>query len=196
MLRGTADLPALAPVVAFEHHRRLDGTGYPDIRRTSLNLAATLCSIADVYDAMGVQRVYQQALAAERILAVLKRNDGRHFDPRLVGRFIQLVGVYPVGSLVRTDTGHIGIVRRVHAPDPHWPQIRVVTDEHDPDGASFRFESLGTERPHWLAECGDGACRLGRPRHRPAVGDVAHREPRGSSDPPTRVVSRRWRAEP
>ena len=62
ILRATPDIPALAPVVAFEHHLRLDGTGYPDqVKRASLNLGTMLCSIADVYDAMRSQRAYQQA---------------------------------------------------------------------------------------------------------------------------------------
>jgi putative nucleotidyltransferase with HDIG domain len=62
ILRSTADIPPLAPVVAFEHHLRLDGAGYPDgVSRPTLNLATMLCGIADVYDAMRSQRKYQQA---------------------------------------------------------------------------------------------------------------------------------------
>src|SRR5207244_7765879 len=61
ILRQTPDIPALAPVVAFEHHLRLDGTGYPGgAKRSSLNIGTMLCSIADVYDAMRSQRAYQQ----------------------------------------------------------------------------------------------------------------------------------------
>jgi len=128
ILRATPDMPALAPIVALEHHRRQDGAGYPDIQRGSLNLATVFCSIADVYDAMRSQRAYQQAFPSDRILAVMKRNDGRQFDQHLVRRFVQLLGIYPAGSLVRTDTGHLAVVRQVHAPDPARPQVRVVTD--------------------------------------------------------------------
>ena len=57
ILRRTPEMPPLAPVVAFEHHLRLDGTGYPvGVNRTALNLGTMLCSIADVYDAMRSQR--------------------------------------------------------------------------------------------------------------------------------------------
>ena len=57
ILRMTPDVPALAPVVAFEHHLRVDGTGYPHgVTRSSLNIGTMLCSIADVYDAMRSQR--------------------------------------------------------------------------------------------------------------------------------------------
>ena len=127
ILRSTPDIPTLAPVVAFEHHLRIDGTGYPaTVRRSSLNLGTTLCSIADVYDAMRSQRTYQQAFPSERILEVLKRNDGSHFDSHLVRRFVQLIGIYPAGSLVRLNTGEIAVVATVYAPDPNRPHVKVV----------------------------------------------------------------------
>lgn len=133
ILRQTPEMPALAPVVAFEHHLRLDGQGYPaGVRRATLNLATMLCSIADVYDAMRSQREYQEAFPTDRILAVLKRNDGTQFDQHLVRRFVQLMGIYPPGSLVALDDGRLAIVTAVHAPVPERPRVRVV---FGPDGA-------------------------------------------------------------
>ena len=63
ILRRTPEMPILAPVVAFEHHLRLDGSGYPvhASSATALNLGSMLCAIADVYDAMRSQRAYQKA---------------------------------------------------------------------------------------------------------------------------------------
>ena len=127
MLRQTPDIPALAPVVAFEHHLRLDGSGYPGgVVRQSLNVGTMLCSIADVYDAMRSQRTYQQAFPTDRILAVLKRSDGKQFDQHLVRRFVQLVGIYPAGNLVRLNTGEVAVVLKVYAPDPYRPNVRVL----------------------------------------------------------------------
>jgi hypothetical protein len=57
---------------------------------------------------------------------VLKRNDGRHFDQHLVRRFVQLIGIYPVGTIVRLDTGEVGVVQRSYAPDPYRPHVRVL----------------------------------------------------------------------
>src|SRR5262249_33617766 len=129
MLRRTPEITALAPVVAFEHHLRLDGSGYPaGVTRPSLNLCTMLCGIADVYDAMRSQRRYQGAFPTERILEVLKHNDGLQFDQHLVRRFVQLVGIYPVGNLVRLDTGEVAVVIKTNAPDPHRPQVRVLFD--------------------------------------------------------------------
>jgi putative nucleotidyltransferase with HDIG domain len=127
ILRGTPEIPSLAPIVAFEHHLRIDGTGYPHgVSRPELNLATMLCGIADVYDAMRSQRKYQQAHPSERILAVLQINDGKQFDQNLVRRFVQVMGIYPVGNLVRLNTGEVAIVLQVHAPDPYRPKVRVL----------------------------------------------------------------------
>ncbi|MBS1816294.1 MAG: HD domain-containing protein [Acidobacteria bacterium] len=130
ILRATPDIPSLAPIVAFEHHLRLDGSGYPDVVRPTLNLATMLCSIADVYDAMRSHRAYQASFPTDRILAVMQRNDGRQFDQHLVRRFAQLVGVYPVGNLVRLTTDEVAVVVHTHAPDPFRPHVRVLVDRH------------------------------------------------------------------
>jgi len=129
ILRKTPDMPSLAPVIAFEHHLRLDGTGYPHgITRPTLNVGTMLCSIADVYDAMRSQRAYQQAFPSDRIIEVMKRNDGKQFDQHLVRRFVQLIGIYPVGNMVRLNTGEVAVVLKVNAADTLRPQVRVLFD--------------------------------------------------------------------
>jgi HD-GYP domain-containing protein (c-di-GMP phosphodiesterase class II) len=157
ILRGTPDVPPLAPIVAFEHHLRLDGSGYPaGAKRSTLNLGTMLCSISDVYDAMRSQRTYQQSLATDRILAVLKQADGQQFDQHLIRRFSQLIGVYPVGNLVKLNTGEVAVVVRVYAPDPYRPRVKVLFDRA---GRTLDFpyhldlwqEGKDPERPHAVA---------------------------------------------
>ena len=139
ILRRTPEIPTLAPIVAFEHHLRLDGSGYPDgVIRSQLNLATMLCGVADVYDAMRSQRHYQQAFPTDRILAVLQRNDGKQFDQNLIRRFSQLVGIYPAGNLVRLKTGELAVVLKPYAPDPYRPRVKVLRGA---DGADL-------ERPY------------------------------------------------
>jgi len=144
ILRQTPDVPTLAPVVAFEHHLRLDGSGYPaGVGRGSLNVGTMLCSIADVYDAMRSQRRYQESFPTERILEVLKRNDGQQFDQHLVRRFVQLIGIYPAGNMVRLNTGAVAVVLQVHAPDPYRPRVRILI------GADGRRLDLPEEIDLW-----------------------------------------------
>jgi HD-GYP domain-containing protein (c-di-GMP phosphodiesterase class II) len=146
ILRATPEMPVLAPVVAFEHHLRIDGTGYPrGARRTALNLGTQLCSISDVYDAMRSQRAYQQAFPSDRVIAVLKKDDGAHFDKHLVRRFTQILGIFPPGNLVRLSTGEIAVVVKIHAPDPYRPRVRVIAD-----GAGTRLD-VPLDRNLWDA---------------------------------------------
>ena len=149
ILRQTPEMPILAPTVAFEHHLRLNGMGYPAVKRPTLNLGTMLCSIADVYDAMRSQRSYQQAFPTDRILAVLKRNEGGEFDQNLVRRFVQLIGIYPPGTLVRLSSQEVAVVLKVHAPDPYRPKVRLLLD---PEG-----NALGTpiERNLWEMDSDD-----------------------------------------
>jgi putative nucleotidyltransferase with HDIG domain len=144
ILRRTPEMPILAPVVAFEHHLRLDGTGYPEgAKRAALNLGTMICSIADVYDAMRSQRAYQQAFPTDRVLAVLKKDDGAHFDAQLVRRFVQLLGIYPPGTLVKLSSEAVAVVTRVHAPDPYRPRVKVL---FRPDGTRY---DIPLERNLW-----------------------------------------------
>ncbi|MCA1563708.1 MAG: HD-GYP domain-containing protein [Acidobacteria bacterium] len=152
ILRRTPEMPILAPVVAFEHHLRIDRSGYPaNVLRPALNLGTMLCSIADVYDAMRSQRAYLQAFPTDRILAVLQRNDGSQFDQHLVRRFVQLIGIYPAGNLVRLSTGEIAVVTKVHAPDPYRPRVRVISTRQ-----GERLD-LPVDRNLWESKDLDGA---------------------------------------
>jgi hypothetical protein len=113
-----------------------------------------MCAIADVYDAMRSQRAYQQAFPSDRIIAVLKRNEGAQMDQNLVRRFVQVLGIYPPGNLVKLSTGEIAVVLRVHAPDPHRPRVRVLFAR---DGSRL---DLPFERNLWEPQPGrnrDGA---------------------------------------
>lgn len=156
ILRQTPDMPVLAPVVAFEHHLRMDGTGYPNgVRRSALNLGTMLCSISDVYDAMRSQRGYQEAFPTDRILNVLRQSERAQFDQHLVRRFVQLLGIYPPGNLVKLTTGETAVVLQVHAPDPHRPRVRIITA---PDGTKLKspydrnlFELTGDGAPSIVA---------------------------------------------
>ena len=144
ILRRTPEIPTLGPIVAFEHHLRLDNSGYPrSAKRDSMNLGSMLCAISDVYDAMRSQRAYQQAHPTDRIVAVLKRNEGSQLDPHLVRRFVQILGIYPPGNLVKLSTGEVAVVLHVHAPDPHRPRVRVL---FAPDGSRL---NLPFERNLW-----------------------------------------------
>lgn len=133
ILRGTRGIPPLAASVAFEHHLRADGKGYPEgVRRDHVGVATVMCAISDVYDAMRSTRVYQSAFPAQRIMALLTEQNSDRLDQRLVRLFIGLMGVYPPGSLVRLTNGEVGLVVGTAGSDARLPAVKVL---FDPSGA-------------------------------------------------------------
>jgi putative nucleotidyltransferase with HDIG domain len=129
ILRRTPEMPALAPVVAFEHHLRQDLSGYPEnIGHRELNLCTQIVSIADVYDALRSNRIYRQGLPSDRIKAIMTQKDSPAFNGKLLRRFINLMGIFPVGTLVRLETGEVAVVTHEHPTDPFRPQIKMVRD--------------------------------------------------------------------
>jgi putative nucleotidyltransferase with HDIG domain len=130
ILRRTPEMPALAPVVAFEHHLRQDLSGYPEnVGHRELNLCTQIVSIADVYDALRSNRVYRQGLPSDRIKAIMTQKDSPAFNGGLLRRFINLMGIFPVGTMVRLDTGEMGVVTHEHPSDPFRPQVKILKDE-------------------------------------------------------------------
>ena len=129
ILRRTPEMPALAPVVAFEHHLRQDLSGYPEnVGHRELNLCTQIVSIADVYDALRSNRVYRQGLPSDRIKAIMTQKDSPAFNGKLLRRFINLMGIFPVGTLVRLESGEVGLVTHEHPSDPFRPQVKVLKD--------------------------------------------------------------------
>ena len=129
ILRRTPEMPALAAVVAFEHHLRQDLSGYPEnIGHRDLNLCTQIVTIADVYDALRSNRVYREGMASDRIRAIMTQKDSPAFNTRLLRRFINLIGLFPVGTLVRLNTEEVGVVTHEHPNDPFRPQVKLVLD--------------------------------------------------------------------
>ncbi|WP_418641128.1 response regulator [Sulfurimonas sp. ST-27] len=77
-----------AAVVAYTHHEKWDGSGYPRGKKgNEIHIFGRITAIADVFDALGSDRVYKKAWELEKILALFKEEKGKHFDPKLVDLF-------------------------------------------------------------------------------------------------------------
>jgi putative nucleotidyltransferase with HDIG domain len=127
ILRRTPEMPALAPIVAFEHHLKQDLSGYPEnIGSRKLNLCTMIVSIADVFDALRSNRPYRQGLATSRIRAIMGEQDSPAFNPILLKRFVNLMGLFPVGNLVRLSTDELAVVTAEHPADPFRPQVKII----------------------------------------------------------------------
>ena len=129
ILRRTPEMPALAPIVAFEHHLKQDLSGYPEnIGSRKLNLCTMIVSIADVFDALRSNRPYRQGLATVRIRSIMGEQGTPAFNQALLKRFVNLMGLFPVGNLVRLSKGEIAVVTAEHPTDPFRPQVKIVMD--------------------------------------------------------------------
>ena len=131
--RGSQDLPFRAMIVAHEHHMKLDLTGYPrPIRPRTLSMFSKIVAVADGFDAATSRRAYQTTpLTPAQVLQEMRDNPRRGMDPVVVKAFINLTGVYPVGTLVVLDTFELGIVHAVN-PIPEMlsrPIVRIVSDD-------------------------------------------------------------------
>lgn len=129
VLRRTPETPALAPVVAFEHHLKQDLSGYPEnIGHRKLNLCTMVVSVVDVFDALRSNRAYRAGMATDRIRHIMGQQDGTAFDRALLRRFVNLMGLFPVGTLVRLNTEEVGVVTQTHPDDPFRPQVKLILD--------------------------------------------------------------------
>lgn len=129
ILRKTPGMPALAPVVAFEHHLRQDLSGYPEnIGARKLNLCTMIVSIADVFDALRSNRAYRDGLPTDRVRVMMNEQFGCAFEPTLLRRFTSMMGLFPVGTVVRLTDGGAGVVVQAHPTDVYHPVVRLVLD--------------------------------------------------------------------
>jgi putative nucleotidyltransferase with HDIG domain len=129
ILRRMPEMPALAPVVAFEHHLKQDLSGYPEgIGSRKLNLCTMIVSIADVFDALRSNRPYRQGLATARIRAIMGEQGNPAFNQTLLKRFVNLMGLFPVGNLVRLSTEELAVVTAEHPSDPFRPQVKIISN--------------------------------------------------------------------
>ena len=120
-------------VVILEHHMRFDGRGYPAVNgHTGQHLASRIVAVADAFEAMTSKRSYSAARLPDESMATLVDNMGSALDPALVSLFVRIMGVYPPRSVVRLDSGEVGIVLRPAETDLVRPVVRVIAG---PDGA-------------------------------------------------------------
>jgi HD-GYP domain-containing protein (c-di-GMP phosphodiesterase class II) len=132
-VRGQQELPYRAMIVAYEHHMKLDVTGYPQpVRQRELSMFSKIVAVADGFDAATTRRTYQTVpLSPTDVLIEMRDNPRRGMDPVVVKGFINLTGIYPPGTVVVLDTFELAIVHAVN-PVPEMlsrPIIRVISDE-------------------------------------------------------------------
>jgi HD-GYP domain-containing protein (c-di-GMP phosphodiesterase class II) len=131
-MRGLSELPYRAMLQAYEHHMKLDLSGYPRNKRPRYpTLFSRIVSTADGYDAATTKRSYQsQPWPPDEVMREMRDNPHRGYDPLLVKAFVNVTGVFPVGTLCILDTNELAVIV-ARNPDPtkvHQPIARIISD--------------------------------------------------------------------
>jgi HD-GYP domain-containing protein (c-di-GMP phosphodiesterase class II) len=155
-MRGLSEVPYRAMLLAYEHHMKVDLTGYPrNIRPRHPTLFSRIVATADGFDAATTKRSYQsQPWTADEVLREMRDNPRRGHDPLLVKALINVTGVFPVGTLAILDSYELAVVT-ARNPDPkrvHQPVVKIITDADgvmlaDPFVADLAEADPATRRP-------------------------------------------------
>ncbi|GAB4215332.1 MAG: cyclic di-GMP phosphodiesterase [Rhodoferax sp.] len=111
MLSASPGTDAVALDVVLHHHEKVNGTGYPEgLTGDQISLYAKMGAVCDVYDAITSNRPYKAGWDPAESLRLMAEWSAGHFDSQVFQAFVKSIGIYPVGSLVRLNSGRIGVV--------------------------------------------------------------------------------------
>jgi len=125
ILLRTGDIPTMAIDVCLHHHEKYDGSGYPNgLVSQDISIYARMGAICDVYDAITSNRPYKKGWGPAESLQKMAQWKG-HFDPVLFQSFVKVVGIYPIGSLVRLKSQRLAVVIEQSEKSLLKPKVRV-----------------------------------------------------------------------
>lgn len=130
-LRDYGEIPFQSMIAAYEHHLKPDGTGYPPTRRQrEPSIFSRIIAVAAAFDAATNERSYSAARPPDQVLRELWEDDGLGHDPVIVKALINLLGIYPVGSLVILDSYELALVHSANSDESfvHRPIVRLLCD--------------------------------------------------------------------
>ena len=126
MLMEGAGVGEISRDVCLHHHEKVDGSGYPDrLDSDTISLFAKMGAVCDVYDAITSDRPYKSGW--DPAVAIRKMNEWSkgHFDPRVFQAFVKSVGIYPIGSLVRLESGLLAVVVEISPSSLLTPSVKT-----------------------------------------------------------------------
>ncbi len=130
MMRKSGKVNMASAYIAFGHHERYDGSGYPlQLKNDNIQIFARIVAVADVYDALTSDRVYRKKLKPNEVYEYITSLGVNFFDPRVIDSFVKYVTVYPVGTGVLLNTKERGLVIKDNRGAPTRPVVRIVYDD-------------------------------------------------------------------
>ncbi|MCD1258843.1 HD-GYP domain-containing protein [Paenibacillus athensensis] len=129
ILKDSPNIPLISAHIAYQHHERLNGSGYPrGLKGDDIHEFARWIAVVDSYDAMTTTRVYRGPMLPHQAMEQLFTGSGTLYDQEKIALFRDKIAIYPLGIPVRLNTGERGIVARLNSAVPHRPIVRVLQD--------------------------------------------------------------------
>jgi len=130
VLRKDPEISLLVAHCAYQHHEKLDGTGYPrGLKDNEIHPYAKIIAVADVFDALTThQRCYRKGMLPHEAMEILYTGCNTQFDQKIVEAFRSSVALYPIGVTVVLNSGEKAVVVGYNADTPQRPRVRVFTD--------------------------------------------------------------------
>ena len=95
LVHSQRDILKAAATIAYQHHEKWDGTGYPQgLAGEEIHIYGRIVALADVFDSLTFDRVYRKALTDDAVFDLIRREKGKHFDPLLVDLFFQEIETF------------------------------------------------------------------------------------------------------
>ncbi len=130
LLRNEANIPLLTAHCAYQHHERIDGSGYPrGIKGTEIHEYAQWIGLVDSFDAMTTHRIYRRTMLPHEAIEVIYTGSGSLYDKEKIEVFRDKVAMYPIGVSVKLHSGEVGIVVGINPSCPQRPIIRIIEGE-------------------------------------------------------------------
>lgn len=115
--------------VAYNHHERIDGKGYPKgLDGSQISEYTKIVSLADSFDAMTANRIYSKAMTPSAAVKEIYAGRGTQFDEKLALQFIKIIGLYPPGTVVELSNGYLGIVLERSQKYQRLPKVLLLKD--------------------------------------------------------------------
>ncbi len=153
VLKKTNNISVLAAHVAWQHHERYDGTGYPrKLAGKGILEFARIVAVADVYDALANDRPYRDRMLPHEVIEFIRKNQGAHFDPDIVEAFTPNIAPFPIGSIVLLNSGFKCVVVSVNKKNPTRPKVKLLYDKSGRQLENSYFFDLMTETSHYITE--------------------------------------------
>jgi len=153
ILRQAPEISLLSAHVAFQHHERLDGSGYPrGLKGKEIHPYAMITTVADIYDALVSDRPYRLGIPPHQALDMIAQQAAHTLDPEIISAFTKNIAPYPVTTPVQLNTGEIGIVVDVNKNYRHRPVVRVIFDSEFKELPEYREVDLSKNKDLYVAK--------------------------------------------